>query len=78
MAKDQMKVSRKGSILKIRPPLFAAAGTGAMHWRARAQAAQIKIGLLAPLTGVVASGGKEMVEGSAVLSGVGELPDRRP
>jgi len=31
--------------------------------RARAQAGPIKIGLLAPLTGVVASGGKEMVEG---------------
>ena len=28
-----------------------------------AQAGPIKIGLLAPLTGVVASGGKEMVEG---------------
>jgi branched-chain amino acid transport system substrate-binding protein len=30
---------------------------------AQAQAGSIKIGLLAPLTGVVASGGKEMVEG---------------
>lgn len=31
---------------------------------ARAQAAPIKVGLLAPLTGVVASGGREMVEGT--------------
>jgi branched-chain amino acid transport system substrate-binding protein len=30
----------------------------------RAQAASIKIGVLAPLTGVVASGGREMVEGT--------------
>src|ERR1700692_3675971 len=41
-----------------------AAGTPAAPWRrAFAQAGPIKIGLLAPLTGVVASGGKEMVEG---------------
>ena len=37
---------------------------GAAPWRApRRRPAPIKIGLLAPLTGVVASGGKEMVEG---------------
>ena len=30
----------------------------------RAQAASIKVGVLAPLTGVVASGGREMVEGT--------------
>jgi branched-chain amino acid transport system substrate-binding protein len=37
---------------------------GVAPWRsAQAQAGPIKIGLLAPLTGVVASGGKEMVEG---------------
>ncbi|WP_213771013.1 ABC transporter substrate-binding protein [Bradyrhizobium sp. dw_78] len=42
----------------------ALAVTGAGSWRgAHAQDAPIKIGLLAPLTGVVASGGKEMVEG---------------
>ena len=29
-----------------------------------AQAARIKVGVLAPLTGVVASGGREMVEGT--------------
>ena len=29
----------------------------------RAQAAPIKIGLMAPLTGVLAAGGKELVEG---------------
>src|SRR6202048_2049376 len=42
----------------------AVAGAGAAPWRrALAQAGPIKIGVLAPLTGVVASGGKEMVEG---------------
>ena len=41
--------------LKNSTAAVAAAGTGAMPWRARAQAAPIKIGLLAPLTGVVAS-----------------------
>src|SRR6202046_2476690 len=50
--------------LKTTTAAFAAAGVGASPWRsARAQAGPIKIGLLAPLTGVVASGGKEMVEG---------------
>ena len=43
---------------------FAAASVGSAPWRrAFAQSGPIKIGLLAPLTGVVASGGKEMVEG---------------
>jgi branched-chain amino acid transport system substrate-binding protein len=43
----------------------AAIGAGIAPWRsAQAQAGTIKIGLLAPLTGVVASGGKEMVEGA--------------
>src|ERR1700735_2654413 len=50
--------------LKTTTAAFAAAGVGAAPWRsARAQTGPIKIGLLAPLTGVVASGGKEMVEG---------------
>src|SRR6201986_5381 len=50
--------------LKTTTAAFAAAGVGASPWRsARAQSGPIKIGLLAPLTGVVASGGKEMVEG---------------
>src|SRR6204780_5329755 len=50
--------------LKSSTAAFAAAGTTVAPWRrARAQATPIKIGLLAPLTGVVASGGKEMVEG---------------
>jgi branched-chain amino acid transport system substrate-binding protein len=44
---------------------LAAAGTGLAPWTmARAQAGPIKVGLLAPLTGVVASGGREMVEGT--------------
>src|SRR5262245_57301261 len=44
---------------------LAAAGTGLQPWSlARAQAGPIKVGLLAPLTGVVASGGREMVEGT--------------
>lgn len=50
--------------LKTSTATIATAGIGATPWRAvKAQAAPIKIGLLAPLTGVVASGGKEMVEG---------------
>ncbi|KQY99432.1 hypothetical protein ASD45_00410 [Pseudolabrys sp. Root1462] len=42
---------------------IAAAGFGISPWAARAADAPIKVGVLAPLTGVVASGGKEMVEG---------------
>ena len=50
--------------LKTTTAALAAAGTAATPSRkAMAQAGPIKIGLLAPLTGVVASGGKEMVEG---------------
>jgi branched-chain amino acid transport system substrate-binding protein len=50
--------------LKNTTAALATAGVGAAPWRnAQAQAGPIKIGLLAPLTGVVASGGKEMVEG---------------
>jgi branched-chain amino acid transport system substrate-binding protein len=50
--------------LKTTTAALTAAGVGAAPWRsAQAQAGPIKIGLLAPLTGVVASGGKEMVEG---------------
>jgi branched-chain amino acid transport system substrate-binding protein len=40
-----------------------ASGTFPMPYLARAQAAPIRIGLLAPLTGVVAAGGREMVDG---------------
>src|SRR6202161_4828995 len=50
----------------LRNSTAALAATGASatpRRRALAQAGPIKIGLLAPLTGVVASGGKEMVEG---------------
>ena len=44
---------------------LAVAGIGARSVRsARAQTAPIKVGVLAPLTGVVASGGREMVEGT--------------
>jgi branched-chain amino acid transport system substrate-binding protein len=39
-------------------------GLGALPQRAFAQGAPIKVGLMAPLTGVVASGGREMVEGT--------------
>ena len=50
--------------LKTTASALAIAGVSSAPWRnAQAQAAPIKIGLLAPLTGVVASGGKEMVEG---------------
>lgn len=49
--------------LKTSSAALTAAGVGAAPWRiAHAQAGPIKIGLLAPLTGVAASGGKEMVE----------------
>jgi branched-chain amino acid transport system substrate-binding protein len=41
-----------------------ALSAAALGRRASAQAAPIKVGILAPLTGVVASGGKEMVEGT--------------
>lgn len=44
---------------------LASAGIGAGPWnQALAQEGPIKVGLLAPLTGVVASGGREMVEGA--------------
>jgi branched-chain amino acid transport system substrate-binding protein len=44
---------------------LALAAAGLQPWSpARAQAGPIKVGLLAPLTGVVASGGREMVEGT--------------
>jgi branched-chain amino acid transport system substrate-binding protein len=45
--------------------LTVAAGAGALSapWVARAQAGPIRIGLMAPLTGVVASGGREIVDG---------------
>ena len=50
--------------LKTTTAALTAAGVGVAPWRSvQAQAGPIKIGLLAPLTGVVASGGKEMVEG---------------
>src|SRR3974390_1884778 len=50
--------------LKNSVAAFAATSVGAAPWKgAFAQSGPIKIGLLAPLTGVVASGGKEMVEG---------------
>src|SRR6266568_8728382 len=43
---------------------LAAAGAGIRPWRnAQAQDSAIRIGVLAPLTGVVASGGREMVDG---------------
>jgi branched-chain amino acid transport system substrate-binding protein len=43
---------------------LATAGAGIRPWRAaRAQDSTIRIGVLAPLTGVVASGGREMVDG---------------
>ena len=57
------KLDRR-QFLKTSSAALAAAGTGfAPRSRAFAQTGPIKVGLLAPLTGVVASGGKEMVEG---------------
>ena len=49
--------------LKMSGAAMAAPGLTLAHRSARAQAAAIKIGVLAPLTGVVASGGREMVDG---------------
>ena len=50
--------------LKNSAAAFVAASVSSAPWKgAFAQSGPIKIGLLAPLTGVVASGGKEMVEG---------------
>jgi branched-chain amino acid transport system substrate-binding protein len=40
---------------------LAAAGTGLQPMRAMAQGEPIRIGLMAPLTGVIASGGKEIL-----------------
>lgn len=51
--------------LKTTGLTLASAGIGVGPWnQALAQEGPIKIGLLAPLTGVVASGGREMVEGT--------------
>src|SRR5246127_3110853 len=51
--------------LKNTTAALTVAGAGVGPWRsAQAQAGPIKIGVLAPLTGVVASGGREMVEGT--------------
>src|SRR5262249_61154413 len=50
----------KASSLSLAAAGFSAAPLASM----RAQAAPIKIGVLAPLTGVVAAGGREMVEGT--------------
>ena len=52
VSKGDIEMDRR-QFLKNSTAAIAAAGTGAMPWRARAQAAPIKIGLLAPLTGVV-------------------------
>src|SRR5712675_1254338 len=57
-------VMDRRQFLKTTTAALTAAGVGVAPWRSvQAQAGPIKIGLLAPLTGVVASGGKEMVEG---------------
>lgn len=53
------------TFLKTTSLSLAAAGIASRPWRrASAQDSTIKIGLMAPLTGVVASGGREMVEGT--------------
>lgn len=51
--------------LKTTGLALAAAGAGLRPWSsARAESGPIKVGLMAPLTGVVAAGGREMVEGT--------------
>src|SRR5258708_40325829 len=63
LSRKDIEMDRR-QFLKTSTAALTAAGVGAGPWRkAAAQAGPIKIGLLAPLTGVVASGGKEMVEG---------------
>src|SRR3984885_12387797 len=63
LLRKDLKMDRR-QFLKTSTAAITAAGVGAAPWRrAIAQAGPIKIGLLVPLTGVVASGGKERVEG---------------
>lgn len=50
--------------LKSTTSAMVLTGLGALPQRSFAQGAPIKVGLMAPLTGVVASGGREMVEGT--------------
>lgn len=50
--------------LKTTSSAMVLSGLGALPQRVFAQGAPIKVGLMAPLTGVVASGGREMVEGT--------------
>src|SRR5258705_5982657 len=63
LSRKDIEMDRR-KFLKTTTAALTAAGVGVASWRsAQAQAGPIKIGLLAPLTGVVASGGREMVEG---------------
>src|SRR4030095_8175465 len=63
LSRKDIEMDRR-QFLKATTAALTAAGVGVAPWRsAQAQAGPMKIGLLAPLTGVVASGGKEMVEG---------------
>src|SRR4029450_4407068 len=63
LSRKDIEMDRR-QFLKTTTAALTAAGVGVVPWRsAQAQAGPIKISLLAPLTGVVASGGKEMVEG---------------
>src|SRR5258705_11066600 len=63
LSRKDIEMDRR-QFLKTTTAALTAAGVGVAPWRsAQAQAGPIKIGLLAPLTGVVASGGREMVEG---------------
>ncbi|MGA0598462.1 ABC transporter substrate-binding protein [Enterovirga sp. CN4-39] len=55
-------MDRRG-FLKTGLTLAAGATTLSTPWVARAQSAPIRIGLMAPLTGVVAAGGREIVDG---------------
>jgi branched-chain amino acid transport system substrate-binding protein len=52
------------SFLKASTASLATLGVASPFVAARAQVEPIKVGLLAPLTGVVAAGGREMVEGT--------------
>jgi branched-chain amino acid transport system substrate-binding protein len=58
------RATDRRAFLKTSALALAGAGAGFRPWHAaHAQAEPIRIGVLAPLTGVVASGGREMVDG---------------
>jgi branched-chain amino acid transport system substrate-binding protein len=76
LSRKDIAMDRRQFLKTTTAALAVAAAPGL---KAQAQAGPIKIGLLAPLTGVVASGGKEMVEGTQFYldSVKGEIAGRK-